>query len=81
VNGEYGKGGLDANYGDFSNSSNNINVNNEYGQGVSMKELSKYLVVKELVNSLKLIKKNPLLLITAALLDAIFFFAYGFSYW
>ncbi len=43
-----------------------------------MKDLSKLLVVKELINSLKLIKTNLLLLVVAAITDATFFIAWGF---
>jgi len=43
-----------------------------------MKDLSKELVVKELINSLYLLKKNAFWLVIAALTDAIFFVAWGF---
>jgi len=43
-----------------------------------MKDLSKHIVVKELINSLACLKKNPLLVILASIVDAVFFVAYGF---
>ncbi len=43
-----------------------------------MKDLSKELVVKELINSLYLLKKNAFWLVMAALSDALFFIAWGF---
>jgi len=43
-----------------------------------MKDLSKMLVVKELINSLHLIKKNAFWLVIASLTDAVFLLAYGF---
>jgi hypothetical protein len=43
-----------------------------------MKDLSKMLVVKELINSLHLLKKNAFWLVMAALIDAVFFVAWGF---
>jgi hypothetical protein len=43
-----------------------------------MKDLSKTLVVKELINSLILIKQQPFWLVMAALADAVFFIAWGF---
>lgn len=35
-------------------------------------------IIKELINSLSLLKKNGFLLVTAAIIDAVFFVAYGF---
>ena len=43
-----------------------------------MKDLSKELVVKELISSLFLLKKNAFWLVMAALIDALFFIAWGF---
>ncbi len=43
-----------------------------------MKDLSKELVVKELITTLFLLKKNAFWLVIAALIDAIFFVAWGF---
>ncbi len=43
-----------------------------------MKDLTKYLVVRELINSFKLLKPNSLYFIIAAFLDAAFFFFWGF---
>ncbi len=36
------------------------------------------IIIKELMNSLSLIKKNSFLLVVAAIIDALFFIAYGF---
>ena len=43
-----------------------------------MKDLSKILVVKELINSLHLLKKHAFWLVIAAFVDAVFFVAWGF---
>ncbi len=43
-----------------------------------MKDLTKILVVKELINSLQLLKQNSLYFVIAAFLDAAFFFFWGF---
>jgi hypothetical protein len=43
-----------------------------------MKDLSKTTIVKELIDSLYSIKKNPFWLIMASLTDALFFLAWGF---
>jgi len=43
-----------------------------------MKDLSKTLIVKELINTLSLVKKQPFYLVMAAIIDALFFLAWGF---
>ena len=43
-----------------------------------MKDLSKTLTVKELINSLYLLKKNIFLFFIAAVIDALFYVASGF---
>jgi len=43
-----------------------------------MKDLSKTLIVKELLNTFTLIRKQSLLFVLAAIIDALFFVAFGF---
>lgn len=43
-----------------------------------MKDLSKELVVRELITTLSLFRKNPFWLVIASVIDALFFLAWGF---